>query len=100
MGTITFEVHPITPTSPRNTLAIIFKSILIFVAFIFLFEHIMDEHIRERKEIPNYISLNITILLCRSTHMLYMISGEMIISVFLLGEEKSYPKLVRSKADF
>ena len=36
MGTITFEVHPITSTSPRNTLAIIFKSILILFAFDFL----------------------------------------------------------------
>ena len=26
MGTITFEVHPITPTSPRNTLATILKA--------------------------------------------------------------------------
>ena len=35
MGTITFEVHPITPTSLRNTLAIIFKSILILFAWLF-----------------------------------------------------------------
>ena len=66
MGTITFEVHPITLTSPRNTLATIFQSILILFAFVFLciyiyiyiyiyflFEHSMHEHIRERKEIPN-----------------------------------------------
>ena len=25
MGTITFDIQPITPTSPRNTLAIILK---------------------------------------------------------------------------
>ena len=31
MGTVTFEVHPITPTSPRNTLVTIFKSILILL---------------------------------------------------------------------
>ena len=36
MGTITFEVHPITLTSPRNTLAIIFRIILILFAFVFL----------------------------------------------------------------
>ena len=36
MVTITFEVHLITPTSPRNTLATIFKSILILFAFEFL----------------------------------------------------------------
>ena len=58
MGTITYEVHPITPTSPRNTLATIFKSILILFAFVFLciyiyiyiyFEHIMYRHIRDRR---------------------------------------------------
>ena len=36
MGTITFEVHSITCTSPRNIFAIIFISILIFFAFDFL----------------------------------------------------------------
>ena len=58
MGTITFEIHLITPTSPRNTLATIFLKHLIIFAFIFfayiyiyifLFEHIMHEHIRERR---------------------------------------------------
>ena len=33
MGTITFKVHYITPTSPRNTLAVIFKSILFLFVF-------------------------------------------------------------------
>ena len=55
MGTITFEVHPITFTSPRDTLATLFKSILILFAFdfslhIFSFEHIMHGHIKGRKE--------------------------------------------------
>ena len=55
MGTITFEVHPITLTFLRNTLATIFKSILILFAFVFLciffffFEHSMHGHIRERR---------------------------------------------------
>ena len=65
MGTTTFEVHPITPTSPKITFATIFKSILILFSFffwfslhiLFLFEHIMHGHIREREEIPNYVSL-------------------------------------------
>ena len=35
MGTITFEVHPITPTSPRNMLATIFKSILILFLLLY-----------------------------------------------------------------
>ena len=33
MGTITFEVHNMTPTSPRNTLATILKCILILFTF-------------------------------------------------------------------
>ena len=91
MGTITFEVYHITPISPRNMLATIFKSILILFDFVFFayfsFKHSMHGHIREREEVPNYVSQNITILLCRSTQMLYMIvgfSGEMIIYALLL----------------
>ena len=53
MGTITFEIHRITPIFPRNTLTTIFKSILIIFAFIFfayfLFEHIMHGHIRKKR---------------------------------------------------
>ena len=80
MGTIIFEVHPITLTSPRNTLGTIFKSILIFFAFdflfIFFFLSISCMGTKEREEeIPNYVSLNINILLCRSTQMLFMIGG-------------------------
>jgi len=60
-----------TPTFPRNTLTSIFKSILILFAFVFFayfsFEHSKHGHIREREEVPNYVSLNIAILLCRST---------------------------------
>ena len=60
MGTITFEVHHITLTSPRNMLATIYKSILILFAFsyslhIFLLskmKHIMHGHIREKKKYP------------------------------------------------
>ena len=60
MGTITFELHLITPTSPRNTLATIFKSILVLFAFDFLciffsLEHIMHGHIREREEMLNCV---------------------------------------------
>ena len=37
MGTITFEIHPITLTSPRNTLATIYKAFwFFFFSFIFL----------------------------------------------------------------
>ena len=53
METITLEVYHNTPTSPRNTLTTIFKSILIIFVFIFfayfLFEHIMHGHIRKKR---------------------------------------------------
>ena len=39
MGTITFEVHYIIPTSPRNTLAIIFKKHFVF--FFFFVFHVL-----------------------------------------------------------
>ena len=60
METIIFEVHPITLTSPRNTLTTIFKRILILLAFIFLFifflfEHIMHGKIRERRKYSNML---------------------------------------------
>ena len=80
MGTITFEVHPITPTSPRNMLATIFKSILILFSFIFFayFFFFLSMHAWAYKREKKYLimlSLNITILLCRSTQMLFMIGG-------------------------
>ena len=96
MGTITFEVHLITPTSPRNTLATIFKSILILFAFIFfayffsfLFEHIMHGHIREREEIPNYVKPQTSQFCYAKAYRCYTwlagFSGEMVIYAFLLG---------------
>ena len=70
METITFKVHSISLTSPRNMLAIIFKIILILFSFhvlciYFSFKHIMHEHIRERKEIPNLCKPNILFSLCK-----------------------------------
>ena len=60
IGTITFEVHHITLTSPRNTLTIIFKSILIFLLFMFFayfsFWAFHAWAYTERKEISNYVS--------------------------------------------
>ena len=35
MGTITFEVHHITPTSPKNMLATILKAFGFFLLFMF-----------------------------------------------------------------
>ena len=78
MGTITFEIHRITPIFPRNTLTTIFKSVLIFLLFMFFayfsFWTFHAWAYIERKEIPNYVSQKITILLCQSIQMLYMIS--------------------------
>ena len=65
MENITFEVHHITLTSPRNMFASILKVFWFFLLFIFFayfsFKYIMHGHIREKK-IPNYVSLNILIL--------------------------------------
>ena len=74
-------------------LAIIFKSIFDLFAFdfslhIFLFKHIIQGLIRERKEIPNDIwhsnfvipkhtnVIDITLLLCWNIQMSYMIGGQ------------------------
>ena len=57
MGTITFKVHPITPTSPIIHTCNHIKSNVIFSFFIFLFNQIIHGHIRKRKEIPNYVKL-------------------------------------------
>ena len=92
MGIITFEVHPITPTFPRNTLVTIFKSILILFCFwfslhIFLFEHIMHGHTKEREEIPNYVKPQTSQFCYAESHKCYTwlasFSGKMVIYAFL-----------------
>ena len=60
MGTITFEVYPITLTSPRihacNHFLKYFWSFCFWFFFAyFYFKHIVHRHIWERKEIPNDI---------------------------------------------
>ena len=78
MGTITFMVHHITPTSPRNTYTTISKAFWFFLLLYSLhifFLNISCMGIEERREIPSYVNQNIIILLCRSTQMLYMIGG-------------------------
>ena len=69
MGTITFKVHHITPTSPRNMLATILKVFWFFLLFMFFayfsFKHIMHGPIGERKEDTQLCKLNILILLCK-----------------------------------
>ena len=79
MGTITFEVHPITPTSHRNTLAIIFKSILILFDFslfeYFLFEHIMHRHIREKINTQLCKPKHHNFAMPKHTDVIYMIGG-------------------------
>ena len=95
MGTITFEVQPITPTSPRNTLETIFKSILIFFCFwfylhIFLFEHIIHGHIREREKRNTQLCKPKISQFCytrayRCYTWLVGVNGEMVIYAFLLG---------------
>ena len=69
MGTTTFELHNITPTSPKNTLATILKAFWFFLLFMFFayfsFKYIMHGHIGERKENTQLCKLNILILLCK-----------------------------------
>ena len=62
MGTITFEVHLITPASPSihacNYIKIHFDLFAFYFSLhIFLFKQIMNEHIRDRKEISNNVKL-------------------------------------------
>ena len=62
METIIFEVYPITLTSARNTLATIFKRILILFAFefslhIFFFCIYHAWAYKKEKKIPNYVKL-------------------------------------------
>ena len=93
METITFKVHPITPTSLRihacNHIQKHFWSFCFWFFFTyFSFKHIMHWLIRERKEIPNDIwhfnfampkhtnVIDITLLLCQNIQMSYMIGGQ------------------------
>ena len=59
MGTVTFEVHLITPTSPRRHSCNHIYSFLIFLLLFFFayfsFKQTMHGHIRDRKEIPKYV---------------------------------------------
>ena len=57
------------------TLAIIYKAFWSFCFYFSFRAYHAWAYKRERKEIPNYISLNITILLCWSMQMLFMIGG-------------------------
>ena len=53
MGAITFEVHLITLTSPRNTLATILEAfcffLLLFLFTYYSFKHSMHGHIKEKR---------------------------------------------------
>ena len=59
MGTITFEIHHITPTSPRIQACkqsyLKHFDAFYFSLHIFICKQIMHGHIRERKEIPNNV---------------------------------------------
>ena len=57
--------------------------------FFFFFEHIMHEHIEERKEIPNYVKPQTSQFCYAEAHRYYTwlagFSDEMVIYAFLLG---------------
>ena len=94
MGTITFEVRSITLTSPRNTLATIFKSILILFAFDFFaysfyfWAYHAWAYKRDREEIPNYVKPKTSQFCYDEAHRCYTwlasFSGEVVIYAFLL----------------
>ena len=104
METITFEIHHITPTSPRNTLATILKAFWFFcfscslhILLLSIKRHIIYGHIRERKEKPIYVcqtSFSCYEVLHLTEHGFYELhidvvwltsfSGEMVIYAFSL----------------
>ena len=87
METITFEVHLITPTSPRNTLKIIFKSIAFYILCIFSFWTYHVWAYKRKKKYP--IMYAKTLQFCHAeAHKCYTwlagFSGETVIYAFLL----------------
>ena len=98
METITFEVHLITLSSPKNTLVIIYKAFWFFLLLIFFFfsifsffffEHIMHGHIREReKKYPIMLSFwYCTFAIPEHIDVISWLagnSGEIVIYAFLL----------------
>ena len=91
METITFEVHPITPTSSRNTLATILKAFCFFLILFFFtyfsFKHSMYGHIRDKRNTQLCKPKHHNFAMSKHTDILWLMSfsGEMIIHVFLLG---------------
>ena len=65
MGTITFEVHHITPTSPRNTLATIYKSILILFAFSYSLHFFQHNEAYHAWHIGDKRNTHLFFLLCK-----------------------------------
>ena len=81
MGTITFEVHLITPASPSihacNHIKKHFDLFAFYISLhIFLFKQIMHGHTRERKEIPNDVK-HLTFQFCYTeAHKCHFMIGE------------------------
>ena len=102
MGTITFEIHHITPTSPRNILATILKTFWIFLLFIFAYFFLLSIScmgIYERKENTQLCKLEHPYFAMQVLHLtehgfyklhtyvlwLTSFSSEMVIYAFHLG---------------
>ena len=116
MGTITFKVHPITPTSPRiHACNHFLKHFLSFCFWFFFayfsFKHIMHGHIRERKEIPNDIwhsnfampkhtnIIDTALLLCRSIHVSFYDWRVTIVRWLLMHFSQDFLVLLVKKSD-
>ena len=57
MGTITLEVHLITPTSLRNTLATILKVLWFFLLLFSLHIFLLSRAYKREKNLPNHVNL-------------------------------------------
>ena len=55
--TITFEVHPITPASLRNMLAIILKAFCFFLLLFSLHIFLLSRAYKREKKLPNHVNL-------------------------------------------
>ena len=112
MGTITFKIHPITPTSPRiHACNHFLKAFFIFLLLIFFFKYIIHGFIRERKEIPDDIwhsnfampertnVIDTAFLQCRSIHVSFYDWRATVVRWLLMPFSQDFLVLLVKKSD-